>query len=82
MGIGFAIPSNLARKVVDDLKQYGEVRRGSVGFLRVEQLTEQSAQEFGAPNTRGALVSRMTRDSKPLKPACVLDVIVDFNGRD
>jgi Do/DeqQ family serine protease len=81
-GIGFAIPSNLARKVVDDLKQFGEVRRGSVGFLRVEGLTEQSAREFGAPNTHGALVSRMMRDSESfeagLRPG---DVIVDFNGR-
>src|SRR5206468_2655617 len=63
-GIGFAVPSNLARRVIDDLKKYGEVQRGSVGYLRVERLTDQQAQEFGAPNTNGALVSRMLQNSE------------------
>jgi serine protease Do len=79
-GIGFAVPSNLARRIVGDLMKYGEVRRGSVGFLRVERLTDQIAQEFGAPNTRGAVVWRMLRDSESyqagLRPG---DVIVEFN---
>jgi serine protease Do len=81
-GIGFAVPSNLARKVVDDLKQFGEVRRGSVGFLRVERLTDQIAEELGAPSTRGAVVWRMVRDSEAytagLRPG---DVIVAFNNQ-
>lgn len=80
-GIGFAVPSNLARHVVDDLKQYGEVRRGSVGYLRVEKMTEQLALELGAPTT-GAVITRMTRNSEGfeagLRPG---DVIVGFNGR-
>jgi serine protease Do len=79
-GIGFAVPSNLARKIVDDLKQYGEVRRGSVGYLRVERLTDRLAAELGVPNTRGAVISRMMRDSESydagLRPG---DVIVEFN---
>jgi Do/DeqQ family serine protease len=79
-GIGFAVPSNLARRVVSDLMQYGEVRRGSVGYLRVERLTDRSAEEVGAPSTRGALISRMMRDSETyeagLRPG---DVIVEFN---
>ena len=57
-GIGFAVPSNLARHVVDDLMKYGEVRRGTVDF-RVERLTADLAQEVGATTTHGALVSRM-----------------------
>jgi serine protease Do len=81
-GIGFAVPSNLARKVVDDLMQYGEVRRGSVGFVRVERLTDQIAAELGVPSTRGAVVWRMLRDSEPydagLRPG---DVIVEFNNQ-
>src|SRR5438552_6203810 len=48
-GIGFAVPSTLARRIVDDLKTYGEVRRGSIGRLSVEKLNEQLAQEFRAP---------------------------------
>jgi serine protease Do len=81
-GIGFAVPSNLARKVVDDLMKYGEVRRGSVGFLRVERLTDQIAEQVGAPNTHGAVVWRMVQDSESyaagLRPG---DVIVEFNNQ-
>jgi serine protease Do len=79
-GIGFAVPSNLARRVVGDLMKYGEVRRGSVGYLRVEKLTDQLAQEVGSPTTNGAVISRMLRDSESyeagLRPG---DVIVEFN---
>jgi len=81
-GIGFAVPSNLARRIVGDLMQYGEVRRGSIGYIQIENLTSQLAEEVGAPNTRGALVSRMDRNSEAydagLRPG---DVIVGFNGQ-
>ena len=79
-GIGFAVPSNLARRVVGDLMRYGEVRRGSVGYLRVEKLTDQPAEEFRSPTMNGAVVSRMMRESESydagLRPG---DVIVEFN---
>jgi serine protease Do len=79
-GIGFAVPSNLVLKVVSDLMKYGEVRRGSVGYLRVEKLTDELAREFGAPNTNGAVISRMVRGSEAydagLRPG---DVIVEFD---
>jgi Do/DeqQ family serine protease len=79
-GIGFAVPSNLARKVVDDLRKYGEVQRGSVGYLRVDKLTDRLAAEVQAPTTSGAIISRMMRDSESysagLRPG---DVIVEFN---
>ena len=79
-GIGFAVPSNLARRVVDDLMKYGEVRRGSVGYLRVDRLTDQLAEEVRSPTTNGAVISRMLRDSETyeagLRPG---DVIVEFN---
>jgi serine protease Do len=81
-GIGFAVPSNLARKVVSDLMTYGEVRRGSIGYIGIEKLTPQLAEEVGAPNTNGALVSRMNRASEAyqagMRPG---DVIVGFNGQ-
>ena len=80
-GIGFAVPSNLAKRVVSDLMAYGEVRRGSIGYIGVEKLTAPLAEEVGAPNTDGALVSRMNRGSEAyeagLRPG---DVIVGFNG--
>jgi serine protease Do len=79
-GIGFAVPSNLARKVVGDLMKFGEVRRGSIGYLRVDKLTDQLAAEVRSPTTNGAVVSRMMRDSETytagLRPG---DVIVEFN---
>jgi serine protease Do len=81
-GIGFAVPSKLARHVVDDLMQYGEVRRGSIGPLGIEKLTPQLAEEVGVTGTTGALVSRMTRASEAfdagLRPG---DVIVGMNGQ-
>ena len=59
-GIGFAVPSNLARHVMDDLLKYGEVQRGTMPGVVITPLTTQIAEELGAPNTRGALVNQMT----------------------
>jgi len=81
-GIGFAVPSNLARHIVDELMKYGEVRRGSIGSIAVEKLTPQYAEEFGAPNTSGALVTRMTRASEAFQAGIQPgDIIVAFNGQ-
>jgi serine protease Do len=81
-GIGFAVPSNLARHVMDDLLKYGDVQRGNMPGVVVTQLTTQMAEELGAPNTRGALVNQMTRDSDAyaagLRPG---DIIITFNSR-
>ncbi|HKC56402.1 MAG TPA: trypsin-like peptidase domain-containing protein [Vicinamibacterales bacterium] len=80
-GIGFAIPSNLARRVVSDFLKYGEVRRGGIGYVELSPLTTQEAADLGAPNTRGVLVQRMRRDASAfeagLRPG---DIIVSFNG--
>jgi Do/DeqQ family serine protease len=82
-GIGFAVPSNLAKKIVDDLMKYGEVRRGSIGYIGIERLTPELAEEVGARNSNGALVSRMSRASEAfdagLRPG---DIIVGFNGQN
>ena len=82
-GIGFAVPSRLARHVVDELMKYGEVRRGTIGgIVAIDSLTPQLAAELGAPNTTGALVVRMIANSEAydagVRPG---DVIVGFNGR-
>ena len=80
-GIGFAVPSNLARRIVDDLMKFGEVRRGTIGYIGIEKLTPQLAEEVGATSLNGALVSTMRRVSEAydagLRPG---DVIVGFNG--
>ena len=81
-GIGFAVPSKLARRVVDDLMQYGEVRRGSIGPLGIEKLTPQLADEAGVTATKGVIISRMTRVSEAydagLRPG---DVVLSVNGQ-
>ena len=80
-GIGFAIPSNLARRVVNDFLKYGEVRPGSIGTVILAPLTTEIASELGAPDTRGILVQRISRASSAysggLRPG---DIIVGFNG--
>ncbi|MBI4265648.1 MAG: trypsin-like peptidase domain-containing protein [Acidobacteria bacterium] len=80
-GIGFAVPSNLARRIEDDLRQYGEVRRGSIGYVEIAPVTTQVAAQLGAPDTRGVVVGGMDRNSAAyrggLRP---LDIIVSSNG--
>ena len=80
-GIGFAVPSNLARRIVSDLTQYGEVRRGSIGYIAIAPLSTLVAGQLGVPGARGVLVQAMRRDESAyaagLRPG---DVIVSFNG--
>jgi serine protease Do len=81
-GIGFAVPSNLARRVVDELQKYGEVRRGSIGYVEIAPLNPQIAAELGVPpGGGGLLIQGMRRDSSAyaagLRPG---DVITTFNG--
>ena len=80
-GVGFAVPSNLARRVVDELQKFGEVRRGSIGYVEIAPLTPQIAAELGVPAGGGLLVQGMRRDSSAyeagLRPG---DVIASFNG--
>ena len=81
-GIGFAVPSNLARRVMDDLIQYGVVRRGTIGYVRFENLTEQVAAELGLRAARGAFVweidERAAAWEAGLRPG---DLVVSFNDR-
>jgi Do/DeqQ family serine protease len=80
-GIGFAVPSNLARHVMDDLIKYGEVQRGTIKGITLQPLTTYYAEQLGAPNTHGVLVIRMDRSadaySAGMRPG---DIIVSFNG--
>ena len=82
-GIGFAVPSNLAKHVMDDLIRFGEVQRGSIPGIQLMALTTQDAEYLGAPNTRGALVAQMARRSDAwvagLRPG---DIVVSFNGHE
>ena len=79
-GIGFAVPSNLARRVVDDLLKYGEVRRGSIGAMQITPLTPQLAEELGLRSTRGALIYEVSQSAYQAGFRR-LDVIASFNGQ-
>ena len=62
-GIGFAVPSNLARHVMDDIIKFGGVRRGTIRGVQLQPMTPQIAGELGAPDARGVLVLGINRSS-------------------
>ena len=81
-GIGFAVPSNLVRRVVDDLKKFGRVRRGSIGYVAVIPLNAPPGRRIArAQVSDGIVVNQMSRDSAAyrngLEPG---DIIVSVNG--
>lgn len=80
-GIGFAVPTNLARWVMESLVDNGSVERGFLG-VNIQDLTPQLAKQFKLDQASGALVAAVTPDS-PAEKAGVKsgDVITDFNGK-
>jgi serine protease Do len=82
IGIGFSVPSKTAVPVIDQLRQFGETRRGWIG-VRIQQVTDDIAENLGIKPTRGALVAGVD-DKGPAKPAGIEpgDVIVRFDGKD
>jgi serine protease Do len=82
VGIGFAIPSNLAKTVIAQLREHGKVDRGWLG-VQIQEMTPEIAGSLGLPNEHGALVSDVTPDS-PAAHAGVKqgDVILKFNGHE
>jgi serine protease Do len=82
IGIGFAVPSKTVVGVIDQLRQYGETRRGWLG-VRIQQVTDEIAESLGMKQTRGALVAGID-DKGPAKPAGIQpgDVIIRFDGHD
>jgi len=81
VGIGFAIPSNLAKSVVNQLIEYGKTRRGWIG-VRIQTVTEEIAESLGIKETHGALVASITpggpAEKAKLKQG---DVITEFDGK-
>jgi serine protease Do len=80
VGIGFAIPSSFAKKVIDQLTVYGETRRGWLG-VRIQEVTKEIADSLGMKEAMGALVADVNPNS-PAKKSGVQDgdVIIEFNG--
>ena len=82
IGIGFAIPSATAMPVIDQLRKYGETRRGWLG-VRIQEVTDEIAESLGMAQAKGALVAGVTEggpaETAKIEPG---DVIIRFDGRD
>lgn len=81
IGIGFSIPSELALGVIDQLREFGETRRGWLG-VRIQTITDDLADSLGLDSTAGALVASVSEDS-PAEAAGLLvgDVILRFDNK-
>ena len=81
MGIGFAIPINIVKTVVEQLKTKGKVERGYLGVY-IQDLTPALAEQLGLKVTQGALVTEVIPDSPAEKAGIkVRDVIIKYNGK-
>lgn len=80
-GIGFAVPSNMARLVVDQLLKQGRIVRGWLGVM-IQEVTPEIANKFGLKEPRGALVSDITKGS-PAEKAGIMrgDIIIEYNEK-
>ena len=81
VGLGFAIPSNVAKKVVADLREHGSVNRGWLG-VQIQNITPDLAESLGLGEPKGALVASVVPDSTAAKAGFRSgDVILSWNGK-
>lgn len=81
MGVGFAIPSNLALAIAEQLIEHGEVTRGYLGIV-IQQLTAELAESFDVDGGQGILVAQVSEDSPATKAGLRQgDVIVAYQGK-
>lgn len=81
VGIGFSIPSNLAHEIIDQLRKFGQVRRGWIG-VRVQAVTQDMAEGLGLPSASGALVADVAANGPAGKSGLRNgDLIVRFDGK-
>jgi serine protease Do len=82
MGIGFAIPINLAKELLPQLRGKGKVTRGYLGVL-IQKVTPEIAESLGMERGHGALVANVSKDGPAEKAGVkVGDVIVEFDGKE
>ncbi len=82
VGVGFAIPSSIAARVIDQLRDFGQTRRGWLG-VRIQSVTDEIAESIGLEGgARGALVSSVTEDGPAEESGIEAgDVILKFDGK-
>jgi len=81
VGIGFAIPSNLAKEVVAQLKESGKVERGWLG-VKIQEVTPDIADTVGLPSAKGALIAEVTPDSPAARAGLRQgDVVLSYDGK-
>jgi serine protease Do len=79
-GIGFAVPANMARGVMDRIIAEGKVVRGYLGVY-IQQITPELAKQFDLPDTNGALIGGVTPDTPAAKAGLKEgDVIIEYKG--
>jgi len=82
IGIGFAIPANMAKSVMQQLKEFGKVTRGWLGVM-IQHVTPELADNFGLDRPIGALVGQVVPESPAEKSGIKAgDVIIEFNGKE
>ena len=82
IGIGFAIPTNLVKELLPQLKGKGKVTRGYLG-VAIQKVTPEIAESLGMDRARGALVADVSKDGPAEKAGVkVGDVILEFDGRE
>lgn len=81
-GYSFAIPSNLVLKVIRDLKEFGEVKRGFLG-INIKKVGSMEAEDLGLEKPRGVLLTRVLKDSgSDIAGLQVGDVILKINNKE
>ncbi len=81
MGIGFAIPINMAKNIEKQLRATGKVTRGWLGVM-IQDVSEELARQFGSANQRGALVSEVSSDSPAQRSGLLQgDIIIAIDGK-
>ncbi len=82
VGIGFAVPTSLAHPIIDQLRRFGETRRGWLG-VHIQTVTDEIAKTLEMDRARGALVAAVAKDGPAMAGGVKeQDVILKFNGRD
>jgi len=82
VGVGFSVPAAIATNVVDQLREFGEIRRGWIG-VRIREVSEELAEGLDLDKPKGALVEDVTKEGPAEEGGVEIgDVILSFDGKD